>query len=287
MRLFNLKKPMTAALLLLVFSTAIYAQKSPGGLMVFPKRVVFEGGKRNDIVNLVSQSDDTASYAISFTHVEMQKDGEFKDADSLPTKVKFCDSIVRFFPRQVTIPPHGSQTICLQYLKPKDLPAGEFRSHLFMREIERAKALEIPRNDTDKTIAVAIKAIYGISIPVIVRNQTTPARVSMGAITVTPMDTSRKMAVTLDLNRSGDESVYGQFIVMFKDKSGKETQLTFVKGIAVYVPLPTRTCTIPFRVPKGLDLAGGTIRVEYLTMPAEGKQTKETVLASGELALSR
>ncbi|MEP7235128.1 MAG: hypothetical protein ABI778_07515 [Ignavibacteriota bacterium] len=279
-----LKMLFIASTTLFFFGSPLFAQKH-GGLMVFPKRVVFEAGKRNDVVNLVSSSDDTESYAISFTHVEMQRTGEFKEPDSGATNIKYADSIVRFFPRLVTLPPHGSQTIRLQYLKPKDLPPGEYRSHLFMRGIERAKPIEAQRSDTDKLVSVTITAIYGISIPVIVRNQTEPAKITLSNLHIMPPDSSNRRAISVEINRSGPESVYGELVATYKDRSGKETVLALAKGLAVYTPLPSRLCSLDFKVPPGVDISSGSVRMEFLSMSLDDKEHKETVLATTEISL--
>jgi len=279
-----MKKLITgAAIILLLLIETSSASAQGGALMINPKRCVFEGNKRNDVVTLYNDGDDTTSYAISFKHYEMEQNGDFKDIDSIKTDELFCDNFVKYFPKEVTLAPHTAQTVRLQVLKPKDLPPGEYRSHLYFRGIERAKALETARHDTDKTITLNLKAIYGLAIPIIVRNGTTPATVSLSNITLSPADTGGNATLLIDINRTGSESTYGELIVTYKD-ADKEVELTRVKGVGVYVPLPMRRFPVKVKMPVIVSLGSGTIKVEYRSMTGEAK---EKTLASAEMPLKK
>ncbi|MDP4218928.1 MAG: molecular chaperone [Bacteroidota bacterium] len=272
----------TILLLTITEFTTIYAQG--GALMVNPKRCVFEGNKRNDVVTLYNDGDDTSSYAISFRHYEMGQNGEFKDIDSIKTDDLFCDQMVKFFPREVTLPPHGVQTIRLQLLKPKDLAPGEYRSHLYFRSIERSKALEYVRHDTEKTITLNLKAIYGLAIPVIVRHNTTQPKITLSNLTLSPADTEGNALLSVDIGRSGSESSYGEFILSYKDASTNETELTRVKGVGVYVPLEMRRFTMRFKMPGVVRLSTGILKLEYKSMTGEAK---ESTLALAQMSLMK
>jgi P pilus assembly chaperone PapD len=280
----NIKKLITGAaiiLLLLIEAASVFAQG--GALMINPKRCVFEGNKRNDVVTLYNDGDDTTSYAISFKHYEMQN-GDFKDIDSIKTDELFCDNMVKYFPREVTLAPHAAQTVRLQLLKPKDLLPGEYRSHLYFRGIERAKALETARHDTDKTITLNLKAIYGLAIPIIVRNNTTPSKVTLSNVVLSPADTGGNSILTIDINRTGNESSYGEFVVTYSDASTKDLEVGRVKGVGVYVPLAMRRFPLQIKLPAITSLSTGKLKIEYSTMTGE---SKETVLASAEMPIRK
>lgn len=255
--------------------------RAQGSLMINPKRCVFEGNKRNDVVTLYNESEDTTSYAISYKHYQMLENGDFKDIDSVETNDLFCDKIVKYFPKQVTLGPHESQTVRLQLLKPRDLAPGEYRSHLYFRAIERAQALEAVRKDTTKSITLSLKAVYGLAIPVIVRNATTPATVTLTNLKLSKPDTGGYAVLTVDINRTGNESSYGEFFLSYKDVSN-ESQLADVKGVGVYVPLPKRTFPIRLKMPEIVSLSTGKLILEYRTMTGK---PKEDVIASAELPL--
>jgi hypothetical protein len=280
-----LKNALLGIFLLFVFilsSTTADAQ----GLMVNPKRVVFEGNKRNDVVTLFNNGSDTASFVISYQHYKMLESGEFQQIpDSVSqTDVLYSDKMVRYFPKEITLAPNASQTIRLQYSKPKDLAPGEYRSHLYFRNVERVQAIEATHQDTvDKRISISLKPVFGIAIPIIARNQTSPATVSLSNPTLLPPDSAGTRAIAFEMNRSGNESCYGQFMFTYVF-DGKETELTQVKGVGVYVPLLKRKMRADFKTPAGLTLQkGGTIKIVYSAMT--GADT-EPVLATTELKVN-
>ncbi len=269
-------------LAILFLESGLFAQ---GSLMVNPKRIMLDDKKRSDVLTLYNNGDDTSSYSISFKHYEMKPDGSFKDVDTAKTAVLFCDSIVRYFPFEVTLAPHESQTVKIRFLKPKDLALGEYRSHLYFHPIERAKALEAQARDTaQKTVTLELHAIFGLAVPIIVRNQTTPAKVSMDNLKLSPLDTGGKVTLSAEIHRSGDESCYGSLLVKYKDKDGKETELSTVKGIAVYVPLLMRKVELRFAPPANMLTNGGSIKLEFQSLT---DNPKETTLGSAELPLKK
>jgi len=167
-------------------------------------------------------------------------------------------------------------------MKPMDLKPGEYRSHMYFRALERAKAIEQTVHDTSNhTISLSLRPIFGLSIPIIVRYNTTPAVVTMDSGFVSPVDTGGNGTVVALLHRTGDESCYGSLRVLFKDKDGNEKEVGIVKGVAVYVPLPVRRVEVAFKMPAGVDPSSGTFRLEYQTLT---DNPHETVLASADLA---
>ena len=49
-----------------------------GDLVLLPRRVIFEGSKRYEELNLANSGKDTARYVISLMHVRMREDGGFE-----------------------------------------------------------------------------------------------------------------------------------------------------------------------------------------------------------------
>jgi len=50
-----------------------------GNLLLMPRRVVFEGAKRYEELNLANTGKDTARYVISLMHIRMKEDGGFEE----------------------------------------------------------------------------------------------------------------------------------------------------------------------------------------------------------------
>ncbi|MEK9953263.1 MAG: molecular chaperone, partial [Curvibacter sp.] len=69
--------------------------------------------------------------------------------------------------------------------------------------------------------------------------------------------------LSLQLNRSGNRSVYGDLVVSFTPRGGAAVELARAGGVAVYVPNALRRARMPLKLPPGLTLADGTLRLSY------------------------
>ena len=163
----------------LIFSTGLIAQ---GNLMVFPKRVVFEGLKRSQELNLANTGTDTARYVISFVNYRMKENGEFEEITQPDSGQNFADKYIRFFPRSVVLPPNEAQIVRVQVIKNNQMSAGEYRSHLYFRALPAEKPLG--EKDIKDTTSISIKLlpIFGMTIPVIVRVGESTAKVNISDI---------------------------------------------------------------------------------------------------------
>ncbi len=284
-RLFYRHAALSAVLLLsLGLGETAHAQK-PGSLIVNPKRIVFEGQQRNDMVTLISTGSDSMTYQISMVQMQMDENGTITEIDSahLDPKELYADKLVRFFPKQVTLGPSQSQTIRLQLLKPSNLAPGEYRSFLYFRPVKRAREIKALA-DTSKRMHLDVTTVFGIAIPIIVRHATTPAVASLGGMKIGFDPKTKLSTVDATLYRSGTQSLYGMLIAKWVNARGVETVLSVAKGVAVYYPNTLRKFSLPLDVPKGMTLTNGKLIVEYQTYSPEA--TKETVQASSELKLN-
>ena len=81
---------------LLAFSFTTFAQ---GDLLIMPKRVMFEGAKRSEDLNLANIGRDSATYVISIVQIRMKEDGTFERIAVPDSGQNFSDKNIRFFPR--------------------------------------------------------------------------------------------------------------------------------------------------------------------------------------------
>lgn len=241
--------------------TTIYAA---GELMVAPTRIIFEARDRTAKVNLVNNGTETATYRLEFTRKRMTEDGRFVDVDRPLPGEKFCDQMIRFSPRQVTLPPGQSQTIRLILRKPANLEPGEYRSHLLFRSIPKSSSSSIESIDKKKSsqLKIELTPVLGISIPVIVRHGKTEATVSIDKISIVKSRQNR-LFTRFALQRDGNQSVYGDLSVDLITKDGKKINLSKANGISVYTPNSIRMVTLPLYLPKGVNLQGGELQIEY------------------------
>ncbi len=132
----------------------------------------------------------------------------------------------------------------------------------------------------DSSISIRLVAVFGISIPVIIRVGESTTAVNISDLSLGW--TAEKIPV-LDMTfyRTGNMSVYGDLRVDFISDQGKMTQVGEIKGIAVYTPGTSRKIKITLATPAGIDYKKGKLHVTY-SSPADAKPLK---LAETELVL--
>lgn len=260
----------------------VFAQ-GPGDLLVTPTRALFEDGKKNEVLTLINRGSDTATYQISVVQYRMTAIGELERIDSPDSGQFFATDLVRFFPRQVTIAPGETQNVRLQLRIPEGLADGEYRSHLYLRSVPKqeplAVALDTAASSTE--FAVQLTAVFGVSVPVIVRQGELSSAVSISDLAVNQDATSGRQMLSLTFNREGNRSVYGALKVLFRTPEGKEVQVGGIGGVAVYTPNTQRSIQLPLSFPDGVNPHDGTLTVYYDSM----SDLKPERIAIAELAV--
>jgi P pilus assembly chaperone PapD len=272
------------ACFLLFFITLLMSLKCTAALLVTPSRVVFEDRTRTAQVTLVNKGTETATYRISFIRQNMTEDGKFVPAGEDESGL-YSDTMVRYSPRQITLSPGQSQIVRLMLRKPKNLPDGEYRSHMLLQALPETSKSDISKavaEDSDE-ISVEITTIIGVSIPVIVRNGKLDTELSLSnASYVKSTNPETKSHIALDMNRTGSESTYGDFRVTYIDGKGQAVVVGNVKGVAVYTPNQLRKFKIPLNAPAGVVFDKGHFHITYTE---SGKDEKNGLIASVDVQL--
>ncbi|MDP3869339.1 molecular chaperone [Phenylobacterium sp.] len=231
-------------------------------LNVSPKRVVFGPAGRSATVYVFNQGDAPATYSVALVDRVMLDSGEIiaiEDAQKNPAKaqaaagVKSAKALITYTPRRVTLAPKTSQLVRLRVLRPGDLAAGEYRTHLTVTAV--------PPEDTGVTaeqaagglqpgeMQVRVVALFSLSIPVIVRQGPEDIRGSVENLSYEVRDVAspeggapRKTGfVSLDLARLGANSLYGDVEV----RGGAKNEIIGgVRGIGVYPEVARRRVTL-------------------------------------------
>lgn len=255
--------------------------EAAGQLMVHPTRIIFEGRERTAQIDVINNGTEEGTYRISLVRRRMTETGEFVSVETPQPGEQFSDEMIRFSPRQVTLPPGGGQIVRLQLRKPSDLEPGEYRSHLYFQALPPTGPSRAHSGAQD--VEIELTAIVSLSIPVIVRHGETSATVRFAhtRIGTEQADNEDLPAVEFELQREGNRSVYGDLIVSFTPRGGRETVVGRANGVAVYVPNPVRRGRIPLRMPAGHSLANGRVEVTFVERPESGGR----VLADARLDL--
>lgn len=236
-----------------------------GDLLVAPTRVVLEGNRRAAEVVLSNTGSKEATYRVELVHLHMDENGkyiELKDSELEKYGDKWADKMLRYSPHQVTLKPKETQTVKLMVRKVEGMPDGEYRSHLaFHANPQKAvgEDIEAPPVEEGK-IAIRLLPVYGVSIPVIVRQGELSAKAGISAL----KQEGKKATVTL--TRSGSRSVFGDVLLLSAGKVVGQ-----LRGVAVLPPATKRNVTI--------ELAGnavGPLTAEYRARADEGGGTLAT-----------
>jgi P pilus assembly chaperone PapD len=192
---------------------------------------------------------------------------------------QFADDLFRYSPRQVTLEPGASQAIRLLLRKPKDLPDGEYRSHMMMRAVPDNTGQSVESSGTGATVRLI--PVFGIAVPIIIRHGKVSYDMSLSDLAFVPGTAEQPMPkIRFKLNRTGNRSSYGDLTATLT-ADGKDVVLSQIFRLAVYTPNPSRTVEMTLRVPDGVKLSGNTLKVSYKTIADEGGN----LLAEGSTVL--
>lgn len=253
--------------------------KAQGDLLLFPKRILFEGSQRSQTLNLANSGRDTVRYFISVVQVKMNKEGIFETISQPDSGQRFADKFFRFFPRSVVLAPNEAQAVKIQLINTNAMEAGEYRSHLYFRSEPDKKALGENKNEKDSTsISVNLVAVFGISIPVIIRvGESTMSMRLSDPVMAWKKDSIPTVQVAF--SRSGNMSAYGDISVDYISLQGKVKRIGVAKGMAVYTPNIVRRFTIILDKDAAIDYHKGKLRIAYTTQAdAKSQRMAETEL---------
>jgi P pilus assembly chaperone PapD len=270
------------SVLLLLAAAKASAQGAPGDLLVAPTRVVLEGSRRTAEVTLVNMGSATATYRIAFVNLRMNEQGgtkEISPSDAAADE-RSAEPLIRYSPRQVTLQPKIAQTVRIQLRLPPELPPGEYRSHLQFRAVPDAP-VPPAAGEAATDFSIQLVAVFGVSIPVIVRHGETSATATLSDLELRPSSGPGALpSLRFRIDRAGNRSVYGDLAVTFEGAGSPPTVLGLANGVAVYTPNTTRTASLDLRVPPGVRLEHGRL---HLAFTEQGKAGK--VIADADLVL--
>jgi P pilus assembly chaperone PapD len=254
-----------AVVILCAFLKPVYGQNL-GGISVSPTRIIFEGRQRTAEVTLINKSNKPSTYRVYFENMRMREDGKIVKIEEPQTGEKFSEQLIRYSPRQITVPPGKSQSVRLLLRKPRDLPPGEYRSHLFFKSLppkETGKDIE-QEVLKSKEIKIKLVAVLALSIPVIVRQGDLSAKVGLSNLGLkTPKAPNASTTLSIDVLRKGNQSVYGDIHVIFQNKKGQRFKVAELEKFSIYTPNKSRTVEFPLRIPSRVSLKNGNLYVFY------------------------
>jgi len=266
-------------ILLVVLNVQVFAQ---GNLLVAPTRVVFEGNKQRQELNLVNMGKDTATYSISFIQYNMKEDGSYLIIDKPDSGQMFADPYLRVFPRKVTLAPAESQVVMVQCRRTSEMAAGEYRSHVYFRSENNYEPLGRKNSQMDTTkVSVQLIPVFGISIPVIIRIGTVNVKAGLSHLELETMQDSLPY-LNLTLHRTGNISLFGNLVVEYIPLQGKPIEIGKVKGVKVYTNIDEIHVSVRLNKMPGMTFKNAKLRVRFIN---DDETKNSAVNAQSELDL--
>lgn len=218
-------------------------QGGAGDLLVAPTRVVLEARTRAAEIILNNKGAKEATYRISFTHLRMGSNGAYQEIseDEAKNTLKIADDLIRYSPRQVTLKPGESQVVKVMLRKPEGLADGEYTSHMLFRavpELATGEDVEAQKSDDGK-ISIRLIPVYGVSIPIVVRQGDLSAQAKLTNASVA------NNTLSITIARTGNKSVFGDIIV---SASGSHV-IGQLRGINVMSYSDSRVVSLPLSAP--------------------------------------
>lgn len=263
-------------LALLALAAPVWAGIPGGNLLVTPTRVVLEGCARSAEVILHNAGPAPASYRISLINLEMDEEGRTHEKALEAGRIS-AEALVRYSPRQVRLAAGASQAVRIQLRKPEQLAPGEYAAHMLFRAIPEAEP-QAPAAAAGNHVSMSLRAVFGLSIPVIVRHGALQATPALSGLRLLDPERRFPLRVAFDLEREGDRSLYGDLVFTWQPQEGGPVDAGRMNGVAVYPNLRRRKLQVRLDLAKEMATRPGTLKVK-LVEHGTAKTLTEGVLA--------
>lgn len=248
--------PARALTLMTLMCCLLASSVSEAVLFITPTRLVFEGRDRAATVTFLNQKNESKTYRLFWRDKKQGPDGKFVnmvEGDDVPWSAQ---NLIRYSPRQVTVGPQESQVVRFALRKPKDLPEGEYRSHLVIEEQAPPK-IEGDEQIGGDSISLMLHMLYSYTMPVLVVHGDQKV-----AVKIRNFDTYRSsgpewIAEAL-LENTGGTSSLGIVRLEWDGPEGTEV-LAEGGSINIYLPQRERKITLKYRRPN----TPGRLRLAY------------------------
>ena len=232
-------------------------------LLVAPTRVVLDGNRGTEVI-LNNIGTEEADYRISLELRRMLPDGSLAEVETPNAAEQAALDMIRYAPRRVTLPPNQPQAIRIGARVPPELADGEYRVHMLFRAVPRPTPVTAETDDSAEGFSIRLIPIYGVTIPIIVRNGDLQVTAAISNPRIVRQDGRESLSFTL--SRNGDRSTYGEIVVT---KPGVDIPVVRARGIAAYAEIGERTVTLPVSEEYQGSLAG-PVRIQYRAPESEG-----------------
>ena len=235
-----------------------------GDLLVAPTRVILEGSRGTEVI-LSNIGSEEATYRIGLELRRMMENGRLEPVERIDANdgEEAALGMIRYAPRRITLPPGQPQAVRLAARPGADLPDGEYRVHMSFQAIPQAREVSGSDQSADG-VSIQLIPIYGITIPIIVRQGRVEAQVAINQPSIEQAEDGPELV--LSITRAGDSSTYG---VLTVTKAGLAEPIVELQGLAVYPEVNQREVRVRLSPEQAANFSG-QVRIEYREMPNAG-----------------
>ncbi len=229
---------MRKILIAILVGAWLAAHPALGNLSVSPFYVEFDASspRRSDVVRLTNTGAEEKTYRIGLVNFIQNADGSYAEASAPQPDSPFAAPHLDFSPREATLKAGQSQTIRVQRRPMPTAPDGEYVSHLLIQE--QPKAFPKPDDTPQDGITIDLRALYGVTIPVIITKGKPAYAATLKSARLTRLQD--KDIAEVSVARLGERSFLGTLIV----RRGKE-EIGRVNAFRIFPSTPVRTLRIP------------------------------------------
>lgn len=246
-------------------SAVRYSADAPN-LNVTPRRIVFSGGKRNEVVYVFNRGRTPVTVDVTLVDNVMLPSGEIVSveaagdrgdaAKAAVVRMRSAKDLLLATPSRLLLEAGKAKAVRIRAGLPAgDDAAAERRTHMTFTVVppkDQGLTPEAAAASQSRAFVFSIRSVFGLSIPIIVRDaqQGSVARIdaisfSRGGLRGGASGAANSPpGLTFSLSRSGVNSVFGDLEAKVGGKRGGET-VGFVRGVAVYPEIDERAMRLP------------------------------------------
>jgi hypothetical protein len=241
-------------------------------ITVSPSFVLFDGETGTKAITIKNTGAKEQIYRVSLVNFRMAADGSMVPVTTPAADEHFAIGMVRFTPRELVLAPGASEVVRLQVA---NLRPGEYRTHVTVQQVPDVDALQAPPFERAEGVYMDLQAVFGVAVPLIIRQGDPPAAVSFGEAHLASLPDGTP-AVVLRLERSGERSVRGALSLY---RGSKEIAVT--DGISIYAPTPYRDLVMRVTAENIARLRDGSLRATF----QEPEEIRNPVTATAPIQL--
>ncbi|MEO8673742.1 MAG: hypothetical protein ABI411_20730 [Tahibacter sp.] len=152
-------------------------------ILLTPGSLVLTDQQRSGEITVANTEKRPVSFRVEPALFRMRPDGFLDEVDSLPLSAA---ALLRFAPRQFELDPGGAQVVKVAFRAPSDLPNGEYRLHLRLRNMG-APLSASPAGSTEEPAVVGevelkIPVTVARAVRIMVRHGVGPGSVELGNV---------------------------------------------------------------------------------------------------------